>query len=233
MTITPAAPALYDASTRGLRIALIDDHQLLTQSLALALQLEGVATIVPDLSDAPDRDALVSEVAAARPDLVLLDLELGGAIGDGSTLVAPLVAAGCRVLVVSASDDREQVGRAMELGAAGMLRKDVPFTHLLDGALAAARGEEVMAPGARQRLVDEARAIRTRRSEDLKPFQRLSAREAEVLRALALGRPVGAIAVAAYVSEATVRSQVRAVLTKLGVSSQLEAVALAHRYGWL
>jgi DNA-binding NarL/FixJ family response regulator len=230
MTITPPAPAPSDPSTRALRIALIDDHQLLTESLALALQLEGVVTILPDLSD---RDALTSEVVAARPDLVLLDLDLGGAIGDGSMLVAPLVAAGCRVLVVSASNDQEQVGRAMEIGAAGVLRKDVPFTRLLDAALAAARGEDVMAQGARQRLLDEARAIRTRRAEDLKPFQRLSVREAEVLRALALGQAVGAIAVAAYVSEATVRSQVRAVLTKLGVCSQLEAVALAHRHGWL
>jgi DNA-binding NarL/FixJ family response regulator len=230
MTISPPAPAPSDPSTRALRIALIDDHQLLTESLALALQLEGVVTILPDLSD---RDALTSEVVAARPDLVLLDLDLGGAIGDGSMLVAPLVAAGCRVLVVSASNDQEQVGRAMEIGAAGVLRKDVPFTRLLDAALAAARGEDVMAQGARQRLLDEARAIRTRRAEDLKPFQRLSAREAEVLRALALGQAVGAIAVAAYVSEATVRSQVRAVLTKLGVCSQLEAVALAHRHGWL
>jgi DNA-binding NarL/FixJ family response regulator len=230
MTISPPAPAPSDPSTRALRIALIDDHQLLTESLALALQLEGVVTILPDLSD---RDALTSEVVAARPDLVLLDLDLGGAIGDGSMLVAPLVAAGCRVLVVSASNDQEQVGRAMEIGAAGVLRKDVPFTRLLDAALAAARGEDVMAQGARQRLLDEARAIRTRRAEDLKPFQRLSVREAEVLRALALGQAVGAIAVAAYVSEATVRSQVRAVLTKLGVCSQLEAVALAHRHAWL
>ena len=219
-----------DQQVRPVRVVLIDDHQLLAQSLAMALRFEGVTCTVPALTD---REALVSEVLEELPDLVLLDLDLGGAIGDGSSLVAPFVLAGCRVLVVSASTDRDQVCRALELGAAGVVRKDVPFDRLLQTALAAARGEEVLSAAARFRLLDDARSLRARRSEALAPFDRLSEREAQVLRLLAMGQSVGAIAVARFVSEATVRSQVRAILTKLGVSSQLEAVAAAHRHRWV
>jgi DNA-binding NarL/FixJ family response regulator len=213
----------------ALRALLVDDHQLLAQSLALALGMEGVSCVVADLRD---RDALVADVRSDPPDLILLDLELGGAIGDGSTLVEPFVEAGCRVLVVSASGDRELVGRALEQGAVGMVRKSVAFAVLLDTALAAARGEQVMAPAERHRLLAELRAERTRRAEATAPFNRLTDREAQVLRALGQGSSVAAIAAEWFVSEATVRSQVRGVLTKLGVSSQLEAVALAHRSGW-
>ncbi len=230
MTITePPLPATDD-HVRPLRTVLVDDHQLLAQSLALALRFEGIACTVAELAD---REALVRSVLDDPPDLVLLDLDLGGAIGDGSSLVAPFVEAGCRVLVVSASTDEDQVCRALELGASGVVRKDVPFAQLLDAALAAARGEELMAPTERRRMLDDARVRRTQRSVELAPFERLSAREGQVLQALANGMSVGTIAVACFVSEATVRSQVRAVLTKLGVGSQLEAVAMAHRSGWL
>jgi DNA-binding NarL/FixJ family response regulator len=222
VTMTDEPPAV--------RALLIDDHQLLAQSLSLALSLEGVTCAVAELDD---RDQLVARVRSCPPDLVLLDLELGGAIGDGSELVAPFVEAGCTVLVVSASADRHVHGRALEQGAAGIVSKNVPFGELLATALAAARGEQVMEPALRQRVLGELRAERSRRAEVEAPFRRLTDRETQVLRALADGLSVGTIAKQWFVSEATVRSQVRGVLTKLGVSSQLEAVALAHRCSWL
>jgi DNA-binding NarL/FixJ family response regulator len=211
------------------RAVLVDDHRLLAQSLALALGLEGVSCTVPDLGDPV---ALLAGIQADAPDLVLLDLDLGGAIGDGSTLVAPLVASGCRVLVVSASADRELVGRALERGAVGVVNKCVAFDALLDAVLAALRGQVVMDEADRHRLLSEVRAGRAHRAEITARFARLTAREAQVLSALSEGCSVSSIAARSFVSEATVRSQVRGVLTKLGVTSQLEAVALAHRSGW-
>jgi DNA-binding NarL/FixJ family response regulator len=211
------------------RAVLVDDHRLLAQTLALALGFEGIACTVPDLDD---RDALVREVTDGPPALVLLDLDLGGDIGDGADLVAPFVAVGCRVLVVSGSTDADQVCRAIQAGATGVVRKDAPFEQLLESALAVARGEELMASHERQALLDESRRRLARREQELAPFVRLSAREAEVLRALCAGQSVGSIAGTCFVSEATVRSQVRAILTKLGVTSQLEAVTAAHRAGW-
>jgi two-component system nitrate/nitrite response regulator NarL len=219
-----------DPTAPTLRVVVIDDHRLLAQSLALALRLEGIATTVPVLGDPA---ALLRDTAECRPDLVLLDLDLGGAIGDGSLLVPLLAAAGWAVLVVSGSTDDEQLARALDHGAIGVLRKDVPFEELLGTVMAGARGEPVMDAGHRLRLLARARQLRGERERRLAPLERLSPREAGVLRALAEGLSVVRICETAHVSEATVRSQVRAVLTKLGVSSQLEAVALAHAAGWV
>ncbi len=211
------------------RAVIIDDHQLLAHALALTLELEGVECHVPRLSSA---EVLIDEVATLRPELALLDLDLGGEIGDGSVLVLPLVRLGTRVIVVTASTDPDVLARTLDDGAAGIIDKRLPVDHLVGVAVAAARGQEVTLPADRSRLVEAARQRRAQRAVVLAPFNRLSEREAAVLRSLADGLSVRVIAVGYGVSETTVRSQVRAVLTKLGVTSQLEAVALARRAGW-
>lgn len=210
-------------------VVVVDDHRLLGESLSVALEAHGLRTALPELGV---RDALVAHVVALRPRLVLLDLDLGGDVGDGGTLVRPWVEAGLRVLLVTASDDVEQIARAVELGAVGAVAKSRPFRELLDTVVTAARGVEVLTPFARLALVDEARRRRTEREEALAPFSSLTAREQQVLLNLTEGRTVTAIARRSVVSEATVRSQVRAILTKLGVRSQLEAVVAAQRSGW-
>ena len=211
------------------RVVIIDDHQLLAQSLGVALGIEGIDCRTLTLTTT---DALLADVAAEAPDLVLLDLDLGGDIGDGAALVAPLVRLGARVIVVTASREPDVRATTLEQGASGIIDKSLPFADLLAAVVAAARGDELMTPLDRLQLVNVARRARDEQAARLAPFEQLTAREARVLRALADGRPVSSIARGWVVSEATVRSQVRAVLTKLGVSSQLEAVALAHRSGW-
>jgi len=212
------------------RLLIIDDHALLAQSLAMALRIQGFEVEVADLID---RDRLIDKVCDDPPDLVLLDLDLGGAIGDGAALVRPIRDCGARVLVVSGSKNGYHLATAVEEGAMGVLTKSAPFETLVTDILAAARGEELMKPEERQELLKELRRARAEMRHLLEPFERLSRREAEVLRELARGKSVTQIAADWVVAEATVRSQVRGILTKLGVSSQLEAVASALRAGWL
>lgn len=216
--------------TEDLRILLVDDHKLLVQSLALALRAEG---LVVEIADLDDRDALIRTVQSHPPTLVLLDLELGGDIGDGSTLVRPFVQAGARVLVVSASTDRLRIASAIEQGAVGYVNKSAPFDSLLAVTRRAAHGETVMPEAERHRMVTELRVHRENRQAERTQFERLTRRERQVLRELSNGKSVGTIASEWYVSEATVRTQVRGVLMKLGVSTQLEAVARALRAGWV
>lgn len=211
-----------------LRVAIVDDHRLLVEALALALEAFGVEAAVPDLDDARD---LLGQLRALRPALVLLDLDLGRA-GDGSELVRPLVEAGLRVLVVTAATDVEQVAHAVEEGAIGVIRKDGPFSELVDGVVAATHGREVMDPRDRLHLLDEAHANHEHKMAALAPFGHLTRREAEVLRELTQGHTVAEIARRGVVTEATVRSQVQSILVKLGVRSQLEAVVAAQRSGW-
>ena len=220
------------AEPRTLRALLVEDHQLLAQSVSLALGLEGVSCVVASPADMADRETVLALASEACPDVVLLDLDLG-VLGDGSRLVAAFVELGCRVLVVTASGDQDQICRALENGAVGVVAKSAPFDRLLDTALAAARGEEVLSTADRCRMLASARVERKRRAAAVAPFERLSQKEAQVLTALSVGKSVSALAGEWFVSEATIRSQVRGVLTKLGVGSQLEAVAQAHRSGWL
>ncbi len=213
-----------------LRVLLVDDHVLLSETLAVALRAEGVHARLADLRS---REDLIASVVADPPDLVLLDLALGPPIGDGSTLVRPFVQAGARVVVLSASRRRTQVGTAVEQGAVGYLDKSAPYHELLAAVLAAAHGRPVMTPDQRQVLLQDLWAAREDEAAAREPFERLTAREQQVLRELGNGKSVGSIAAEWFVSEATVRTQVRGVLMKLGVTSQLEAVALALRAGWL
>ena len=226
----PAAPALgHRVSTptlRALSAVVVDDHRLLAQSIAISLRQEGVACTVAPLTDPV---SLVAGIVAERPDVVLLDLDLGPGVGDGCALVAPLAAAGCRVLLVTATTDPVRLAAALGAGAVGVLDKTEPIEVLLEAATAAARGERVIDDVRERSLLRDAR----HRQDALACFGRLTARETAVLRALGRGENVATIAATCYVSEATVRSQVRGVLTKLGAGSQLEAVALAHRAGWL
>jgi two-component system nitrate/nitrite response regulator NarL len=214
---------------RPVRVVMVDDHPLLTHAMAFTLRSRGVACTIPPLDD---RTSLVAEVHALRPDVILLDLDLGGAVGDGSTLVPELARHGATVLVVSASRDDEQIGRALMGGAVAVIPKDRPLDELVDAVLAAARGDWVTDAAARAELIARAREAMRRRTSLQGPLTTLSTREADVLRGLIRGSAVRDIAEAAFVSEATVRSQVRSVLTKLGVRSQLEAVAMAARAGW-
>ena len=177
------------------------------------------------------------EKVPEAPATVLLDLRLGptadGAPLDGLDLVGPVAASGCRVLVVTGERGDDVWGTAVERGARAVLPKDVDLRVLTDVVGRVQGGEEVLDPGRRHELIAAARRARDERSARLAVFGQLSPREAQVLRLLAAGQAAAGIARAAHVSEATVRTQIRAVLSKLEVQSQLQAVALARRAGWL
>jgi DNA-binding NarL/FixJ family response regulator len=215
---------------RRTRVLLLDDHALLAEAAAVALRADGFDARQTALFS---RDDLVATVEVDLPDVVVLDLDSGGPARDAAALVRPLVRAGARVLVVSADDDGPRVGPALEDGAVGHLPRSVPLQGLVAAVSAAVRGDDVMPPGRRKAVLDGLRASREREAAVRRPFERLTVREQQVLRELGDGKVVATIAEEWFVSEATVRSQVRGVLAKLGVSSQLEAVALAIRSGWL
>lgn len=214
---------------REVRVLIVDDHQLLAQSLALGLFARGVrAEVSQDLSP----QAVLDHAQIQATDLVLLDLEIGGRIGDGTSLVAPLTERGHRVLVVSATEDPARVGAALAAGAIGFVAKSKPFEQLVATVVAAGHGAPVMSDQQHADLVQLHHDSTDADRERMAPFSQLTGVEADVLRALIRGESVSQIAGRRFVSEATVRTQVRAILHKLGVTSQLEAVARANAEGW-
>ncbi|HEX2074319.1 MAG TPA: response regulator transcription factor [Geodermatophilus sp.] len=215
-------------------VLLVDDHSLFAQAVQIGLRAAGI----PARPVAPrSAEDVVRTATEAAPATVLLDLRLGtgedGVPIDGLDLVAPLTQAGCRVVVVTGEIGDAIWGTALERGAVTVLPKDTDLGDLVRLLAAVRAGEAVLPDGRRQDLLAAARRARAEEAARLAPFRHLSPREDQVLRCLAAGMPAATIAATAHVSEATVRTQIRAVLTKLEVTSQLQAVALARRSGWL
>jgi len=215
--------------TARTRIAMVEDHRLLAETVGLALQVEGHDVVVADLAD---ETTLRESVAADASTLVLLDLDLG-TLGDSTRLIPLFLEAGAAVLVVTGVHDRVRLAETVEAGAVGFVVKDAPFDTLLATIIRAASGEPVIEENERHQLLAELRGHRSAERRRLAPFDALTNREREVLVELSAGKSVETIASEWVVSTATVRTQVRGILTKLDVNSQLAAVAKARSAGVL
>jgi DNA-binding NarL/FixJ family response regulator len=210
-------------------VVIVEDHLLLAETLRAALVGHGISAEI--IAPAPT-EALVDAIRSIRPTLVLLDLDLGD-YGNTTAAIGPATAAGTRVLVVSGTTDRERMALAFEAGAFGYHAKADGFEPLVSKTAAALASATPLDDVLRRGLRAELARIRRDRAVALGPFQRLTDRERDTLLALSTGRSVHEIAVEWVVSEATVRSHVRGVLAKLDAPSQLAAVAMALRSGWL
>jgi DNA-binding NarL/FixJ family response regulator len=220
-----------DGVARHPRVLIVEDHELLTQLLLVAFQDGGIDDVTV-ASPSELRDSTVMDLARrVRPDVVLLDLHLGTG-GEGADYIRPLVATGASVLIMTASDDPVVLGECLEAGASGIFSKVDPFETLVDQVCAAARGDAVMSQAARARLLGELRQCRSDEIDAREPFDDLSPREGVVLAGLIRGTTAEQIAVEERVALTTVRTQIRAVLQKLGVNSQLLAVAMARSADW-
>ena len=220
----PTAPAAEPT------VLIVDDHDLVGTSLAYSLSAEGLRA---RRAGAVDVTGVLTEAADLPVGLALLDLDLGrdrsGRRFDGVDLVAPLTARGWRCIVLSSTADRSRVGAALAAGALAAVPKQAPFPLLLGKVRAAMAGLPVMAAEARQRLIDSFLVGDAERREIVDKLDRLTRREREVLAALARGHRAPAVAAQDVVALATGRTQIRSVLNKLEVGSQLEAVALYRR----
>lgn len=226
-SVSPAPPPTPASSPS---LLVVDDHELVGTSLVLGLRAEGLAA---ELCRPTGPDAVLAAAAGLPAGLVLLDLDLGrdpaGRVIDGSGLVEPLIRGGWRVLVLSGTADHARVGGALAAGAAGWVSKAAPFPNLVRAVRDVLAGREIMPAPRRRQLVELYEVRSAERRQLLDKLDRLTPREREVLAQLAAGRRAQAVAEHFVVSLATVRTQIRAVLTKLGVGSQLEAVALYRR----
>lgn len=214
----------------GSTILVVEDHALLAHSLATALRAEGHLVHIARLDAEP---GLLEQAARSCADVLLLDLDLGPDHDRGESLLARLPAGHMRVLVVTASTDAVRLASALERGAVAVLSKSRPFADLVEAVVAAAEGRPAMTDEARREILAEARRRRAASRERLEPFEHLTPRESQVLAMLVDGVAAEDIADRFVVSTSTVRTQIRGVLTKLRVRSQLAAVAEARRAGWL
>jgi DNA-binding NarL/FixJ family response regulator len=228
MTLTAHQLSVTPPPAQAPRLLLVDDHRLLVETLQMSL---GAAGFEAFISPCNTFDEVLAEAAAVRPTLVVLDLDLQGA-GYGYDLVAPLRELGAEVLVLTGTTDRLELARCIEAGALGIASKANGFASVLDQVARAAEGQTVTPITERTQLLADLQAHRRATEKRMAPFEALSARERDVLRQIVDGHQAAAIAEASFVSLATVRTQIRSILLKLDVTSQVAAVALARQHGW-
>ena len=220
------------SARKDIRVLIIEDHALFAESLELAMSMEGYdVRRAPVASHGGSMSALFGAIARMRPTIALVDLDLGPT-GDGVRLVAPLVANGVHTVVVTGSTDRARWGECLRHGARTVLAKTQPLNDILATVRRITEGLPVIDRQERERLIQLWFENRQKLQVLVERLQLLTPREQVVLGQLMKGHQVREIAEQSVVAEATVRTQVKSILAKLEVSSQLAAVGLAHEVGW-
>jgi DNA-binding NarL/FixJ family response regulator len=172
---------------------------------------------------------VVEQARELHPHLVLLDLDLGET--DGLDLVGDLRLSGARVLLVTGCHDEGRLAAALSLGTEGWVNKDERFELLVHQVLVVLSGQLLLPAARRSELTTLGRGYLNDLRASREYLGRLTSREREVLMALELGKSAEQIRAELFLSLATVRSHIRSILTKLEVTSQLAAVAVARSYG--
>jgi DNA-binding NarL/FixJ family response regulator len=209
-------------------ILIVDDHPLIGQGLTFALRAEGIEAHVLDRPDAEMARALA---LVHRPVLALVDLQFSSAQPEGIALI-PALTDLVPVLVLTGVSDDALLGECFAAGAVGVARKSEPFERLLERIRAVLDGGSANSAREHEDLLGARRRRDLDRNDRLAAFRSLSPRECEVLDQLARGLSADMIAERTYVSLATIRTHIRAILRKLDVNSQLAAVARVHEADW-
>jgi DNA-binding NarL/FixJ family response regulator len=198
-----------------IRVLLVDDHAVIRDGIAAMLAPHDDLDVV---GEAADGDTAVRLATTLRPDVVLMDLRLPGTDGADATARIAALPTPPRVLVLTTYDADSDITRAMAAGAIGYLLKDTGRVALLDAIRRAAAGEAVLTPSVATKLV--------RQQHKPAPVP-LSTREREVLTLVATGATNRDIASTLAVSEATVKTYLTRVFTKLEVDDRTAAVTVA------
>jgi two-component system nitrate/nitrite response regulator NarL len=216
-------------SDARIRVLLVDDHTLFRKGLAELLEQRGEIRVV---GMAGNGDAALGLLAETQPDVVITDLNMPPQ--GGVALLRRIRAANWRgpVLILTVSDAEDDLASAMRAGAQGYLLKDMEPDDVVDAVQRAVRGETVVAPTMTMKLVNllQGGAPATAKADALK---QLTAREREILDYLAQGLSNKAIARALDISHDTVKLHVRHILSKLNLTSRVEAAVFAveHKSG--
>ena len=214
-----------------IRVLLVDDQHLVRAGFRMILEAEDDLAVVGEAANG--RDA-VDLVPSCRPDVVLMDIRMPEL--DGIEATAGIRAGASRrgapqpaILVLTTFDLDEYVFSALRAGASGFLLKDTPPEQLVDAVRVVARGDALLAPSVTRRLIDDF----ARRSPVAAPpgLASLTERELDVLRLVARGLNNAEIAAELYLGEATVKTHLGRVLTKLDLRDRVQAVVLAYQCG--
>jgi DNA-binding NarL/FixJ family response regulator len=216
-------------SPAPIRVVVVDDQELVRSGFCVILDAaDGIAVV----GEAGNGEAAVAAVAAQHPDVVLMDIRMPGMDGlEATRLITQDPSAAPKVVMLTTFDLDDYVYEALRAGASGFLLKDSPRHDLIAAIRAAAAGDALLAPSVTRRLIEAFARRPPEATPSPSQLASLTARERDVLLLLARGRSNAEIAVALFVSEATVKTHVGNVLAKLGLRDRVQAVILAYETG--
>ncbi len=211
------------------RVVIADDQTLVRSGFRMILGASGI----PVVAEAADGVQAVAAVIKHRPEVVLMDIrmpEMDGLEATRRILAAP-AGRDCRIIILTTFDLDQYVYAALSAGASGFLLKDVTPEQLVAAVRMVRSGDALLAPSITRRLVERFAPRAATRTAVHADLSELTPRELEVLRLLARGLSNAELAAELTLSEATVKTHVGRILTKLQLRDRVQAVVLAYETG--
>ena len=214
----------------SIRVLLVDDEELVRFGLRTVLESDDGIEVVGEAADGIDA---VTAVRTLHPDIVLMDIRMPRIDGLAAARQILSHPDPPKVAILTTFHLDEYVFAALEAGASGFLLKDTPPRQIVAAVRAIDAGSEMLSPAVTRRLIAEfvGRRTQPRRDEAMRRLRVLSDREREVLTLLGRGLSNADIARELFMSEATVKTYVSRMLTKLGLANRTQAAILGHDAG--
>src|ERR1700744_4664657 len=213
-----------------IRVLIADDHALFRRGLEMVLVEEPDIELVGQASDGAEA---VSRAGEALPDVVLMDIRMPKTSGIEAARAMKEAAPSAKSVMLTISDEEEDLFEAIRSGASGYLLKDIPLDEVADAVRSVYGGQSLINPSMAGKLLTEFATLNRRDQETERPQQvpapKLTDREMEVLKLVARGMNNRDIAKELFISENTVKNHVRNILEKLQIHSRMEAVMIAVR----
>ncbi len=209
-------------------VLVVDDHALIRSGLAGMLGAQPDLTIVGEASDGAEA---VRRTGELNPDVVVMDIRMPVLDGIEATRRIRDAPGAPRILVLTTFDLDEYVYDALRAGASGFLLKDAPPGQLAEAVRTVATGDALLAPAVTKRLITRFLRVPPATAAEARTAERLTERELEVLRLVARGLSNTELAARLHLSDATVKTHVSRVLTKLSLRDRVQAVVYAYEHG--
>ena len=224
-----AASGSDSPASDPIRALIVDDHALFRRGLEMVLAAEDDIELVGEASDGTEA---VQKAGESLPDVVLMDIRMPKSSGIEACRAMKEVAPSSKIVMLTISDEEEDLFEAIRAGASGYLLKDIPLDEVADVVRAVYGGQSLINPSMAAKLLTEFAALNKRDQEERAeqvPPPKLTDREMQVLKLVAKGMNNRDIAKELFISENTVKNHVRNILEKLQIHSRMEAVMVAVR----
>ena len=212
-----------------IRVLIADDHALFRRGLEMVLAEEDDIDLVGQASDGTEAVAVAGE---SLPDVVLMDIRMPKISGIEACRAIKEVAPSARIIILTMSDEEEDLFDAIKAGASGYLLKDIPLDQVAEAVRSVHGGQSLISPSMAGKLLTEFASLARRDTEEPPqqvPAPKLTEREMQVLKLVARGMNNRDIAKELFISDNTVKNHVRNILEKLQIHSRMEAVMVAVR----